>query len=55
MNNGLVDELWLSVHPILLGVGKPMFIGIKGATKTKLIESKTYETGLVSLKYEVIN
>jgi dihydrofolate reductase len=53
MNEGLVDELWLAVHPILLGKGKPLFSDIKDRVKTKLIYSKIYETGLVSLRYEV--
>lgn len=51
MNLGLVDELWLSVHPILLGEGKPLFQGLKDRTHLKLIDTKVYETGLVSLKY----
>jgi dihydrofolate reductase len=51
INAGLVDELWLSVHPILLGSGKPLFQNIDGRKNLKLIESKAYETGLVSLKY----
>lgn len=51
INAGLVDELWLSVHPILLGSGKPLFQNIDGRKGLKLIESRTYETGLVSLKY----
>lgn len=51
MNLGLVDEIWLSVHPILLGSGKPLFTGISNRVPLQLIESKTYETGLVSVKY----
>jgi dihydrofolate reductase len=51
LNAGLVDELWLSVHPILLGSGKPLFQNINGRKHLKLVESKAYETGLVSLKY----
>lgn len=51
INAGLVDELWLSVHPILLGSGKPLFTGVKGRVLLELKESKTYDTGLVSLKY----
>ena len=53
MNLGLVDELWLSVHPILLGEGKPLFQGINERVQLKLIETKSYETGLVSLKYTI--
>ena len=55
MNDGLIDELWLSVHPVLLGAGKPLFSGLAGRVKTKLIDSKAYGTGLVSLKYEIEN
>jgi dihydrofolate reductase len=55
MNEKLVDELWLAVHPILLGRGKPLFENLSGRIKTKLIHSKTYDTGLVSLVYEVDN
>lgn len=53
MNESLVDELWLSVHPILLGSGKPLFHGISDRIKLTLLETKTYETGLVSLKYSI--
>ncbi|WP_276132700.1 dihydrofolate reductase family protein [Polluticoccus soli] len=51
MNVGLVDELWLSIHPILLGAGKPLFQNINGRVQLELLESKTYDTGLVSVKY----
>ncbi len=51
MNLGLIDELWLSVHPILLGVGKPLFSGIEKRVPLQLTDSKTYDSGLVSLKY----
>ncbi|SRR5690606_4209818 len=54
MNAGLVDELNLAVHPILLGKGKPLFSGIIQRIKTKLTETKPYDTGLVSLTYEVL-
>ena len=53
MKEGLVDELWMSVHPILLGSGKPLFRGHDSLTKLTLLESKTYETGLVSLRYSI--
>lgn len=52
---GLVDELWLSVHPILLGSGKPLFREKESRTKITLLESKAYETGLVSLRYSIDN
>lgn len=51
LNLGLIDELWLSVHPIILGSGKPLFSNIKNRVILTLINSKTYSTGLVSLTY----
>lgn len=51
MNLGLIDEFWLSVHPIVLGEGKPLFQGIKDRVSLQLVDTKVYETGLVSLKY----
>lgn len=53
LKEGLVDELWLSVHPILLGSGKPLFRENDGRTTISLLECKTYESGLVSLRYSI--
>ena len=50
---GLVDELWLSVHPILLGSGKLLFRPHENRIGLTLLESKTYNTGLVSLRYNI--
>lgn len=51
VNAGLVDEFWLSVHPIILGGGKACFQDIQQRNVLRLMESKSYPTGLVSLKY----
>ena len=53
MNLGLVDELSLAVHPIILGSGKPLLQNIKERISLKLLDTKTYSTGLVSLTYNV--
>ena len=53
MNLGLVDRLWLAVHPILLGRGKPLFQDIKNRVTLQLVDSKSYSTGLVSLTYDI--
>jgi dihydrofolate reductase len=53
INAGLVDEIWLSVHPILLGAGKRLLTGIEERISLQLIEEKRYETGLVSLRYNL--
>lgn len=52
---GLVDQLWLSVHPLLLGNGKKLFRELAGRVPLKLAACDTYPTGLVSLKYDLIN
>ena len=54
MNLGLVDELWLAIHPIILGAGKPLFNDIKGRVKLKMLDMKTYNTGLVSVTYQIL-
>jgi dihydrofolate reductase len=50
---GLVDELWLSVHPLLLGSGKKLFEESDRRIRLTLLSSKNYETGLVSLRYGI--
>jgi len=52
LNEGLVDEFWLFVNPIILGKGMPLFKGISGTTKLKFIESKTFDCGVIALHYE---
>jgi dihydrofolate reductase len=54
MNLKLIDEVHLGVHPILLGGGKPLLREISERINLKLIDSKTYSTGLVALKYSVM-
>lgn len=53
INEGLVDALFLAVHPIILGAGKPLFQNVEDRINLTLIDSKTYSTGLVSLTYTV--
>jgi len=47
----LIDELILTVHPVLLGAGLPLFRGVYPQTDLKLLKCKTYKTGLVQLSY----
>jgi len=53
MNLGLVDELLLAVYPILLGGGKPLFKNIADRIHLSLLDTKTYSTGLVTLRYSL--
>jgi dihydrofolate reductase len=53
LNLGLVDEFRLSVHPIILGEGKPLFIDIKQRVNLKLVETKRFPSGVVQLCYHL--
>jgi dihydrofolate reductase len=48
---GLVDEFRLSVHPVILGEGKPLFIDIKERVNLRLIDTKRFSSGVVQLCY----
>ena len=48
---GLVDEIGMAVHPLLLGAGKPLFSNIQGRLPLVLADAKTYSSGLVFLRY----
>lgn len=52
-NEGLIDEIWLFINPVLLGQGIPMFKGIKDRTKLTLIESKQFSCGVIGLHYSI--
>ncbi|WP_233880018.1 dihydrofolate reductase family protein [Virgibacillus halodenitrificans] len=48
---GLVDEYRLSVHPVVLGEGRPLFIDIKQRMNLNLVNTKTFSSGVVQLIY----
>jgi dihydrofolate reductase len=50
MRHGLVDELRLMVFPIIVGKGKSLF---EDGRTLKLVDSKTFGTGVVSLAYRL--
>jgi dihydrofolate reductase len=49
INLGLVNELRLSVHPVILGEGKPMFIDINQRFNLKMVNTRTFSSGVVQL------
>jgi dihydrofolate reductase len=53
INLGLVDELRLSVHPVILGEGKPLFIDIKQRVNLKIVNTRTFSSGVVQLIYHL--
>jgi dihydrofolate reductase len=52
IENNLIDEFHLAVHPIILGDGIPLFKNIKRSLT--LIDSITYPSGLVQSIYKKI-
>ncbi len=50
---GLVDEFRLSVHPVILGEGRPLFIDLKQRLNLKLINTRTFSSGVVQLIYHL--
>jgi dihydrofolate reductase len=50
---GLIDEYHFVVHPIVIGEGRRLFEGISLQEKLqlKLVESKTFHSGVVALHY----
>lgn len=49
--NGWIDEYIISFHPILLGKGIQLFYKMNDEQNLKLINSQSYNTGLVQLHY----
>lgn len=50
---GVVDELRLFIHPILLGTGLPLAAHLPREVPLKLQSHQSFSSGLVELRYEV--
>lgn len=53
MNGHLVDQLRLTVHPLVLGKGKALFKDVDGRHRLELLETRPLAGGRVSLTYDV--
>jgi dihydrofolate reductase len=51
LKDGLLDELRLMVHPIVLGSGKRLFGDGGDNRAVELVDSKTFSTGVLYLTY----
>ena len=49
----LVDHLIVSIIPILLGDGMPLFHRISKEIPCRLVSSESYPSGLVQLRYDL--
>jgi dihydrofolate reductase len=52
LQDDLLDELMLMVHPVVVGSGKRLFEDGGALKELKLVDSKTFSTGVVSLTYQ---
>jgi dihydrofolate reductase len=53
MNEGLIDEFRLIVHPIILGGGKALFAGVRDRQALELVQSHAGRSGRVVLTYRI--
>ena len=52
LKNKLIDELIISIIPVLLGNGKRLFADGRQEQTLKLLQVETFETGLTKLHYK---
>ena len=48
---GLISEYFISVIPVMLGAGIPLFDGVGPLQALSLISSRAYDSGIVQLRY----
>jgi dihydrofolate reductase len=52
MQLDLIDEYRVNINPTVLGRGKPFFANVTRDFPLKLLEAKTFNSGVVALRYE---
>jgi dihydrofolate reductase len=50
----LVDEYRMVVHPVILGSGKPYLPALSQPIRLRFLESRTFGSGAVALRYEAV-
>lgn len=55
LKEGLINEIFLSVHPLILGDGIKLFESIETDIKLEFIDQKGLGDGLIQLHYQVIH
>ena len=54
MREGLIDEIFVDVHPLVFGEGIKLFEGFGGDINLELLESKDLDKGQILLHYKVL-
>ncbi|MGV9194124.1 dihydrofolate reductase family protein [Microbacterium sp. MC2] len=52
---GLIDELLLFTHPVVLGAGRPLFDETTGPLRLALIEQTRFDGGVTMHRYDVLS
>jgi dihydrofolate reductase len=52
MRHDLIDEFRVYVHPVLIGRGKPLFPRTDQKRELRLLETRTFDNGVVLLHFE---
>lgn len=52
LEHDLVDELWLNIHPVILGKGKRLFNDAAIPSALEIVESKLTSTGVFMVNYK---
>lgn len=55
INEGLLDKMVISIIPKIIGEGLPLFADKPKETNWKLVNTKSFNTGVVNLTYERTN
>jgi dihydrofolate reductase len=53
LDAGLIDEIVLSIHPVVLGSGIPLFLPMRRQLALELLECKPFKNGCVLVRYRV--
>jgi riboflavin biosynthesis pyrimidine reductase len=52
LEHDLWDGIDMLVHPLVIGHDKPLFVSLPTKAPLRLVASKTYDNGVVNLRYE---
>jgi dihydrofolate reductase len=54
LRDGLLDELYLNICPVVIGSGMHLFDEITASIQLRLTDSRTYSNGVLGVAYEAV-